>query len=476
MSERHVSIIGAGATGIAAFIALVRHRACKKIVLIDAYEPGVGQVYANQHPEVLCNTSVELMSLLPPEYNDLLHYLQKQRNVNCTSVSFISRKMIGEYIRQRYHDYLNLAHNYGITVDFIKGSGKCIKRQSNGDYQIYTDNGRKVITNDVIVCTGYGNPKILKAFRPYQNSSHFFSSPYPENLMQQHIRPGSDVLIIGTKLSAIDAALVLCRHGCRVKLTSPSGELPAVRSALVYRSIPASLLYKLRVTNFTEHNFIPNIRKCFLQMLADTSETPVKKQFSFASDVIQRLGEEAELARSNQTEWQFVIVGLVEIINNMFLSLPFTYKELLKKEIKKTERYIGAMPLQNAEKLLNYASEGLFSCEKLNHLAVWKTHSGWIINGLQEGESTFETVICAMGYDYPSNIVTKNSFILSEASGSLVPPHRLSSELQLPFTHSSNPEHIWLAGISTHVTVPLVNALFIAVRQVNQIAQTIRQL
>lgn len=92
MNNLHVAIIGAGATGVAAFIALVRQGACKRITLLDASGPAIGQVYASQHPELLCNTSVELMSLLPPHYHDLLHYLHEHTNNEITLADFVSRK------------------------------------------------------------------------------------------------------------------------------------------------------------------------------------------------------------------------------------------------------------------------------------------------------------------------------------------------------------------------------------------------
>ena len=42
----------------------------------------------------------------------------------------------------------------------------------------------------------------------------------------------SSVLIVGTKLSAIDMALCLCKRSVFVTMISPSGELPAVRVRL----------------------------------------------------------------------------------------------------------------------------------------------------------------------------------------------------------------------------------------------------
>ncbi|PZL85374.1 hypothetical protein CKF42_17370 [Pantoea sp. ARC270] len=107
MNNLHVAIIGAGATGVAAFIALVRQGACKCITLLDASGPAIGQVYASQHPELLCNTSVELMSLLPPHYHDLLHYLHEHTNNEITLADFVSRKIIGDYIQDRYTRYLS---------------------------------------------------------------------------------------------------------------------------------------------------------------------------------------------------------------------------------------------------------------------------------------------------------------------------------------------------------------------------------
>lgn len=128
MNNLHVAIIGAGATGVAAFIALVRQGACKRITLLDASGPAIGQFYASQHPELLCNTSVELMSLLPPHYHDLLHYLHEHTNDEITLADFVSRKIIGDYIQDRYTRYLSLAYQQGISVSFIRDAGKQVMR------------------------------------------------------------------------------------------------------------------------------------------------------------------------------------------------------------------------------------------------------------------------------------------------------------------------------------------------------------
>jgi len=476
MNNLHVAIIGAGATGVAAFIALVRQGACKRITLLDASGPAIGQVYASQHPELLCNTSVELMSLLPPHYHDLLHYLHEHTNNGITLADFVSRKIIGDYIQDRYTRYLSLAYQQGISVSFIRDAGKQVMRQPGGDYLIETRQSGTITADAVIVCTGYTHPAIPEALVSYQGDPLFFASPYPEKLMLEKIRPDSHVLIVGTRLSAIDAALVLCRQGCRVSLVSPSGDLPAVRSAVMLRPIQASRLAWLTDSAVISEQVRPDIRKWVIRLLAHASAISLREQFVAEAESIQRLRRESELARQDKTEWQYRIVGMINAINQHSHTLPEAVKHSLSAFLRATGRYISAMPLKNAEKLLSYVDSGLLSVEKLRADSLQKSDSGWTLSNPQGEITHFDALVCATGYAPPRHSMTHNGLILADARDASAAPPRLNNHLQLHLTHRVSPESVWLAGISTHLSVPVVNALFVAVEQVNRIAQQIKRL
>lgn len=188
-------------------------------------------------------------------------------------------------------------------------------RQPGGDYLIETRQSGTITADAVIVCTGYTHPAIPEALVSYQGDPLFFASPYPEKLMLEKIRPDSHVLIVGTRLSAIDAALVLCRQGCRVSLVSPSGDLPAVRSAVMLRPIQASRLAWLTDSAVISEQVRPDIRKWVIRLLAHASATSLREQFVAEAESIQRLREESELARQDKTEWQYRIVGMINAIN-----------------------------------------------------------------------------------------------------------------------------------------------------------------
>jgi len=74
--ERHLAIIGGGAAGISAFIAAIKRGASDCITIIDPHSIGRGMVYGTTDLELLCNTSVDLMSVVSDNSWDLLEYLQ----------------------------------------------------------------------------------------------------------------------------------------------------------------------------------------------------------------------------------------------------------------------------------------------------------------------------------------------------------------------------------------------------------------
>src|SRR5579875_1554112 len=63
-AKREVVIVGAGIAGVAAFIGAVRSRSVSRVDIVDPRGVGNGIAFATTEPALLCNTSVETMSLL----------------------------------------------------------------------------------------------------------------------------------------------------------------------------------------------------------------------------------------------------------------------------------------------------------------------------------------------------------------------------------------------------------------------------
>lgn len=69
--RKTVAIIGGSATAIAAFIKLVRTAAASRIDIIDPKGMADSIAFTTSQDELLCNTSVQTMSLLDDDIHDL---------------------------------------------------------------------------------------------------------------------------------------------------------------------------------------------------------------------------------------------------------------------------------------------------------------------------------------------------------------------------------------------------------------------
>lgn len=164
------------------------------------------------------------MSILDDDQDDFLRYLQEQ-GVEADRDSFVSRYHVSHYIEARYVHFCTQAKAEGIQHGYIRASARSISRLHDGTYRIELDNGRTVHGSDVLVCTGNGTSFKPESVRRLLGRPGLHGSLYPERKVLESLEPQSFVLVLGSRLSAIDSALLLCQAGHRVLLASPSGQL-----------------------------------------------------------------------------------------------------------------------------------------------------------------------------------------------------------------------------------------------------------
>lgn len=100
-----VAIIGAGATGVAVFLQLVRARLFNHIEIYDDSEVGFGFAFGSLSQSHLCNTSVGVNSLLADKEDDFLEYLLG-RGWPVDRSDFAPRYLVAQYCRERYLEHL----------------------------------------------------------------------------------------------------------------------------------------------------------------------------------------------------------------------------------------------------------------------------------------------------------------------------------------------------------------------------------
>lgn len=366
-----ISIIGGGATGTATLIALLNE--IKKIhhpakLTINLFEPklevGIGLAYQPSLTNVLLNTSVDCTYIVADEHQHFEAWLAQNESrwrslfpeVNAYDAeSFLPRALCGLYIKDTLENELATVSDLMVKVNIIHANVIDIKlaHYASQSWMIHTASAS--YPSDVcVLATGYGQGKALTY--PYlAENKHYYASPYLCVEEIKNIPKDAKVLIIGTGLSAIDAALILKNHD-NVTLTSRKGFIPAVRNRVI-RFMPMHL-----TEVFQKQFFMDNFNHLTLDKLKKEIETELslrlKQNIRFnklarKSNVVNQLKKDIHLARNKANAWEDSIWCILKFIDSAWNFLtPEDKKALVDTEMVHISRYISSFPLQNAEIIL----------------------------------------------------------------------------------------------------------------------------
>ncbi|NEY35727.1 FAD-dependent oxidoreductase [Streptomyces sp. PRKS01-65] len=461
----HLAVVGGGITGVAAFNALVAYGAAERISVIDPLPVGRGTAFATSDPSLICNTSVDTLSLVPEEPEDFLHHL-RAGGVDARPEDFVPRWLVSRYARERFLAHRERAERRGVRVGHVRDRAVRVERTAAGDYRVALARGPALPADGVLVCHGYGTPVVPEPVREHLGRPRMFAAPYPErDLLAALPAEPARILVIGTRLSAIETTLLLTGRGHDVVMTSPSGELPAVRTHTLRprgRYVDAAAVARL---DLTDPRLERRVLRIVEQATARIRPLPLARQTDASADPVRRLRAETELAARGDILWQEVMVELIDLVNDRTAGTPLEVREqALRRCHRLLGRYMGAFPLDNARRLLGLFDAGRVRLrrgipERLTEAGGWRAH--WP-DGTTE---TFEAVVCATGLHHPVLEVTGGALHLTPGDE---PDRRVpvvDAELRVHLAGAARPERIWLLGIAAHLGVPLVNAVYPAARQ-----------
>ncbi|GAL10891.1 hypothetical protein JCM19233_1876 [Vibrio astriarenae] len=307
-------VIGAGISGVSAFISAVQSEDFNHITIIDPMGVCKGSGFSTFSDKMLCNTPVNLNSVNASNFLDFYQYCI-QMGHPYKKEDFVPRSLFLEYVVSRFEKYLGVFKNRGGSVDIIEDKAVAIDYVNK---EVLTKESGHYSFGNCIICLG-----------PTQPSGYSIESGSLLNI--------KSATIFGSKLSAIDLAIFLCSKGIKVEMVSPSGELPNVRS-------------RLHESTINDLTIEEQIRK--------VSKESKDKNYSKLS-VSEKLNKDISDSESNQ--WQDLIgFGLQEIINN---DSPYL-KRLLTLAPQVVKRYICSFPYKNALLVQKYMNSGLLSISK----------------------------------------------------------------------------------------------------------------
>lgn len=265
-------------------------------------------------------------------------------------------------------------------------------------------------------------------------------------------------------------------------MISPSGQIPAVRTQFIRMTknifnkqdiASVGSLWNKQASKYNNRCLNYKYLKYFIKTLHTHTKVPCHSQFSSANDVYHRLSEEIDIAEKASCEWQDLASNFIVSMNELYLTEDAYFKGSFHPDFAKTlERYITAIALPNAKKLLHYINAGSLIVQpgEIQNISTEKHNNSWLIDwGV--GEYHFEAVVNATGYYAPyffinslGNLEIDNQCTHMDDSISILSSMAAKIEQQ---------ENIWFVGMPAHIRLWTPNAMIAVTTLANRLIENI---
>lgn len=226
------AIIGGGASGSAALLALAQSRGVLHgTILFDTdRRPGPGTAYrSDQSGSLLMNGPIRAMSIVPGDDGHLLRWMGSR-----SPDDLISRRRYGSYLSQTLANALYEQRNAEhVCAEIVDAESR------SGSYVLTDGDGNRYAARNVILALGNFAPS--DAFLPagVRTFTGYHGDPWRLDVSRMR----GDVAIIGSRLTAMDVAAQLAEGGFDgiVHMISRRGILPALEDASIRGLDPRSI-------------------------------------------------------------------------------------------------------------------------------------------------------------------------------------------------------------------------------------------
>jgi uncharacterized NAD(P)/FAD-binding protein YdhS len=273
----HVAVIGAGASGTIQALHLLR-AGVKKVTLIERERvPGRGTAYGTQRPEHLLNVTAQRMIVSP---DDPEHFARWFGAKGGAADDYAPRMLFG--------DYLTGEMDAAAGIEIVKGEAVDIVRDAAGERVVLWD-GRTIAADAVVLALGNLRPAILPGIDPRALGRVHVDDPWFGDFASG-LGADDTILLIGSALTAVDAALTLDATGFKGKILAVSrrGLLPRAHlkrepvagPAPDYQVRGAALLHAVRrrAEEIGWREAVHELRPA-TQHLWDTTPLPERRRF-----------------------------------------------------------------------------------------------------------------------------------------------------------------------------------------------------
>lgn len=413
-SEDVVAIIGGGSVATSVLAQLPEQVRIaeggghlRRVVIFEPHQtPGAGAAYQWDSASNLLNTRVGSMS---PMAADPLHFhrwLQENEgdwhalfpDVTPHRDAFVPRPLFGRYLEHVFQEAVLELQALGISVELIHQKAVSM-RTTTGGYEIFGASGARVLARQVVLALGNLETNEWEHLHHYPN---FFNTPYPCTKLVQKVHPKRAVCILGTSLSAIDAALSLADagHAGKIIMVSRNGRLPSVRGEQNLARRP-SLLTRERMQAVLDERGAGSMSLAevwgllFQEVQLCEGKTPCLKTIMREGQGPHRyLDAEVSDALLHDRAWQAIVYALNDSIDLIWHLLMVEEKRLFQTSIKSLwHSYRVSFPIQNAQKL-----------QRLLHSDQLVVYGGYRDAHFDEAQQRFAVNVCNPAKDFDAII------------------------------------------------------------------------
>lgn len=373
---KNIAIVGAGPSGISTYLQLVKelHNDLTSITIFDPLGIAKSFSFNTDLASSLNNTSIGVSSLYADDKLDYFKWLQdKKSDLNVSSSDFISRYYFKEYCQDRFWQSKEYANAFGCST-FVENS-EVKKIDFKNDRMIVTSrNDINFFFDAVILATGVTTttPSGLD-----NSCTNLITDPYPESQFLNRVNNKSKVLILGSKLSAIDVSVAIYNKypDAQMTMISRSGELPSVRSSLLIK------------------NAVPQDYNILSRLSTSSCTGRVNAEYKLEQDIT--------CCKSSLNHWEDIVGQFIEEFNEQIPTMtPDRQQLLISKYQYFIKHYVSSFPLSNAEIILKAIKSGnlIILRKDISDYVVMKDNK--IFGREKYGIKNFDIVINASGISH----------------------------------------------------------------------------
>jgi len=393
-----VVVIGAGCSGVLVCRQLGLHGAkagISEVVLYDMsgrFGPSLPYGQDTTIDQFILNMATSLLGVDAQRPDGFLHWIRRETDQQASSDSYVRRSLMGRYLASELQKAQEQLVSDGARLRRVAQTVHDIER-TNSSYTIHTQDGRETGFETVILAVGH-----LKKRTPFPASPRYFANPYHDlDRLRASISPDSRVGILGTKLTAIDMAILLGSIGVsRIHIYSNSGRLPLVRGALP-SDFPC--IHQDEISATTMAGFLHWFRR--------------HRQYSreydglFGSlDPLQRLRREIDAAQKVR-DWQLSLDATKGQIDRYWTNLDDVQKRRFYRKYQGMwMSYRHPMPLLNAHRIEAMLQTGQLTIHR-GYRSTRVTPEGKALVDVSDRTLTLDYVIDATGF--PGNLARLDS-------------------------------------------------------------------